>query len=406
MTGHGRRRLVVVGASLAGLRAAQTLRAEGFEGELTVVGAELHAPYDRPPLSKQALTAAGGPPDTALPVPDGIRARWLLGRPAVALDPRAATVALADGTTLPYDGLLVATGAAARRLPPDRGTPPRRVFTLRDRDDAHGLRAELTPGRRLLVVGAGFLGSEVAAAGRALGLDVTVVEAGHLPLERAAGRAVGAFVADLHRTAGVDLRVDTTVETLLSGPDGALTGAVLGDGTTVTADVAVLALGAVPATHWLAGSGLDAEGGVLCDRWLRALDTEGRIVPGVYAAGDAARVPQPLADGRPLALGHWNDALDQAATAARTMLTPHSPHALDAVPSFWSDLYGARIRSVGLPAAADEARVVEHDAAARRMEVSYHRAGRLVGALTIGRTARLAAYREELHRRSTPVPAG
>ncbi|MCD9902729.1 FAD-dependent oxidoreductase [Streptomyces sp. MT29] len=198
--GHPRD-VVIVGASLAGLRAAETLRAEGFTGNLTLVGAEQHAPYDRPPLSKRFLT---GQPlaDTALPVPDGLRACWRLGQAAVRLDPYSRIVTLADGTGLPYDGLLIATGAAARSgAAPGEPGPGQGVFTLRGRDDATALRAALTPGRKLLVVGAGFLGGEVAAAGRALGLDVTLVEAGSVPLVRAVGAEAGAFVGTLHREA-------------------------------------------------------------------------------------------------------------------------------------------------------------------------------------------------------------
>ncbi|AXI75922.1 NAD(P)/FAD-dependent oxidoreductase [Streptomyces cavourensis] len=398
--------MVIVGASLAGLRAAETLRAEGYTGTLTIVGAEQHAPYDRPPLSKQFLTDST-PADTALPVPDGLGASWLLGRSAVGLDPDSRIVTLADGTRLPYDGLLIATGAAARSgvIPGEPGSD-QGVFTLRGRDDATALRAALTPGRRLLVVGAGFLGGEVAAAGRALGLDVTLVEAGSVPLERAVGTEVGAFMGMLHREAGIDLRTGTTVAefrtatasaavTEPGSPVGALTGARLSDGRTLAADVALLALGAVPATGWLAGSGIEAAGGVPTDARLRALFPDGRVVPGVVAAGDAARVPQPLASGAAPALGHWSGAVEQGAAAARTLLGETAPVFAE-VPSFWSDVHGVRLRSVGLPALGDTVKVHECDREARRLEASYHLDGRLVGALTIGRTSRLAAYRRAL----------
>ncbi|MFJ1594041.1 NAD(P)/FAD-dependent oxidoreductase [Kitasatospora albolonga] len=390
------RHVVIVGASLAGLRAATALREAGFTGLLTIVGAERHAPYDRPPLSKQFLTA-DAPADTALPVPDGLRARWLLGRAAVRLDPYRRIITLADGMRLPYCGLVIATGAAARSGVVDSEPGPEQgVFTLRGHDDAVALRAALTPGRRLLVVGAGFLGGEVAAAGRALGLDVTLVESGAVPLERAVGAEVGAFVGTLHREAGIDLRTGTTVTEFGTGPDGRLKGVRLADDRLLAVDVAVLALGAAPATGWLAGSGIEAVGGVPTDSRLRALFPDGTTVPGVVAAGDAARVPQPLADGAAPALGHWAGAAEQGAAAARTLLLGDAAPAFAEVPSFWSDFHGVRLRSVGLPGLADTVKVHECDRDARRVEASYHLDGRLIGALTIGRTSRLAAYRRTL----------
>ncbi|NJQ01636.1 NAD(P)/FAD-dependent oxidoreductase [Streptomyces zingiberis] len=403
------REIVVVGASLAGLRAAGALRAGGYTGSLTIVGAERHPPYDRPPLSKQVLTAPAGPPATALPLPGGLDARRLLGRPAVRLDPAARTVTLMDGTRLGYDGLVLATGAAARGAPAGLGRPPRGVRTLRGLDDALALRAELVPGRRLVIAGAGFLGGEVAAAARSRGLEVTLVEAGARPLERAAGTVAGDYVADLHREAGIALRTRTTVTGFRAGADGRVTGVELSTGERLPADVVLLALGSVPAAGWLAGSGVATGGGVHCDASLRALRPDGSAVPGVVAAGDVARAPQPLADGARLALGHWTNAVEQGAAAAATLLATGAPPPFTAVPSFWSDLHGARIRSVGLPSAADETRVVEHDRAGGRLEIAYHRQGRLVGALTVGRTARLAAYRAELEASGTtarePAPA-
>ncbi|MFF8584420.1 NAD(P)/FAD-dependent oxidoreductase [Streptomyces althioticus] len=394
------RELVVVGASLAGLRAARSLRERGFTGALTIVGDEPHPPYDRPPLSKRVLSAPDRPVRPELPVPNDLRARWLLGRAAVRLDPAARVVTLADGTRLTYDGLVVATGSTARGRPPGEPPPPPGVVTLRGWDDALALRAALTEGSPLVVVGAGFLGGEIAAAARERGLHVTLVEAASQPLEGALGATAGAYVAALHREAGIVLRTGTTVEGFLTGADGRLAGVHLGDGTTVPAGTAVLAWGGVPSTGWLAGSGLAVDGGVHCDPWLRVLRTDGTAVPDVVAAGDVARVPQPLAGGERMALGHWTNAVEQGAAAAATLLAGQDPDRtlapFRAVPSFWSDLHGARIRSVGLPGAADGTRVVEHDLTGRRLEIAYHREGRLVGALTVGRTGRLASYRHAL----------
>ncbi|WP_306323844.1 MULTISPECIES: NAD(P)/FAD-dependent oxidoreductase [unclassified Streptomyces] len=390
-----RRRLVIVGASLAGLRAAQALRAQRFTGTITVVGDEPRLPYDRPPLSKQILTARERPAVPELPFPDGLDIRWRLGQAATGLAPDARTLTLADGSELSYDGLLVATGAAPRTWP---APVPDGVHTLRGWRDALALRDELLGARRLLVVGAGFLGGEVAAAARARGLDVTVVEAAVQPLERAIGADAGAYVAALHRESGIDLRTGTTVEEFRADPDGRLAGARLSDGSYQQADAAVLALGSAPATGWLAGCGVAVDGGVRCDSWLRALRPDGSAFPDITVAGDVALAPQPLADGERMALGHWTNAVEQAATAARTLLCPNSSRPFDTVPSFWSDLHGAGIRSVGLPSVADEATVVERSLPERKLEVVYHRRGRLVGALTVGRPGRLAAHRRALQR--------
>ncbi|TDD55400.1 NAD(P)/FAD-dependent oxidoreductase [Nonomuraea terrae] len=388
--------MVIVGASLAGLRAAQALRADGFTGSLTIVGDEPHFPYDRPPLSKRTLTA-DLVPDNALPMPDGLDARWELGQPAVHLDTQRGAVTLGDGTRLAYDGVLVATGSTARGWHDPRSLPERGVLTLRTRDDALRLRAELPPGHKLVVVGAGFLGGEIAAAARARGVDVTLVEAASQPLERAIGAGPGAYMAELHREAGIDLRTGTTVADFRA-TGGRLTGVRLSDDSELPADVAVLALGAAPATAWLAGSSLDIGNGVRCDIHLRALTADGAVVPGVVAAGDVARVPHHLAGGAPIVLGHWSNAVEQGTAAAHTLLKPDDPRPFTGVPTFWSDLHDARIRSVGLPALADEVRVHEHDLAGRHLEVGYHRAGKLVGALTVGRTGRLTAYRHQLER--------
>ncbi|GAA3039954.1 FAD-dependent oxidoreductase [Kitasatospora albolonga] len=384
-------RVLVVGASLGGLRAAEALRAGGYDGALTLVGAEPHPPYDRPPLSKQQLASEDPADATALPVPEGLGAEWLLGTPAVALDPDGRTVKLADGQELGWDGLVIATGSAARGWD---GPVPQGVHTLRGRDDALALRAELRSGRRLLVVGAGFLGGEIAATARSRGLEVTVVEAAGQPLARAIGAEAGGYLAALHRESGIDLRTGVTVTAFRGG--ARLTGAVLSDGTELALDAAVLALGAVPNTGWLEGAGLALDGGVGCDAALRVLRADGSVLPGAVAAGDVVRWPHPLAGGARVALGHWTNAVEQAAAAARTLLHPGAPEPFTGVPSFWSDLHGVKVRSVGLPAFADEVRVVEHDLPGRRLEVSYHRAGALVGALTVNRVGRLAGYRREL----------
>ncbi|MFD1828373.1 MULTISPECIES: NAD(P)/FAD-dependent oxidoreductase [Streptomyces] len=399
------RRIVVVGASLAGTRTARALREQGFDGELTLVGDEPHPPYDRPPLSKQVLAGTWEADDIALPSTGDLDVEERTGT-ATALDLADRTLHLADGGRLPWDGLVVATGAAARPWP---GPVPGGVHTLRTLDDARALRRELTsPGARLLVVGAGFLGSEVAATAAEAGVAVTLVEAEEVPMARAVGTAVGGFVARLHREAGIDLRTGTTVRSF-TGADR-VTGALLGDGTHVPATAVLLALGAVPNTAWLRGSGVLLDGAVVCDAHGRVLTADGTALRNVVAVGDVSRRPCPPAGGT-LHLGHWSAAVEHAAAAARVLL--HSggdgglPELPAAVPSFWSDQHGVRIRSLGLPHLADEARTVEYDVPGRHLEVSYHRGGELVGALTVNRARRLAAYRPLLlgARRGAPVPA-
>ncbi|WP_260844942.1 NAD(P)/FAD-dependent oxidoreductase [Streptomyces sp. SLBN-31] len=384
--------IIVVGASLAGLRASEALRAQGYRGQLTLVGDEPYAPYDRPPLSKALLAGTSAPEALSFPLDPDLGITLRLGVPAVRLDLDARTIELADSTRLPFAGLVIATGAAARPWP-DRS--PRGVHTLRGRDDALALRSELGTEARLLVVVGGFIGSEVAATARELGAHVTLVEAESQPLRRAMGEEAGRFLAEIHRAAGVDLKTGTSVSSF-AGLDQ-LTGATLSDGTDLDATVAVVALGAVPNTDWLADSGLLLDRGVVCDTYCRALLSDGSPAPAVVAAGDVARWPHPWAGDSAVSLGHWSNAIEQAEAAAATLLakegelSPYLP-----VPSFWSDQYGVRFRSVGIPALGDEAEVVESDSIARRLEVVYYRQGNMVGVLTANRISRIAGHQRRL----------
>ncbi|MCZ2523223.1 NAD(P)/FAD-dependent oxidoreductase [Streptomyces sp. HB2AG] len=402
------RHIVVVGASLGGTRTAQALRERGFDGRLTLVGDEPHLPYDRPPLSKQLLAGTWEHEEIALPLAPDPCLELRTGNPATAVRLADRALELADGSSLSWDSLVIATGAGARPWP---GPVPAGVLTLRTLDDARALRDALrAPGARLLVVGAGFLGAEAAATAAAAGVPVTLVEAEARPLARNVGTAAGEFLARLHREAGIDLRTGTTVRSFTGTTR--VTGADLDDGTHVPATVVLLALGAVPRTEWLRGSGLRLDGAVVCDEHGRARTDDGAVAEGVVAVGDAARWPNPLT-GDTLHLGHWSNAVEQAAVAARTLLHPAEAGELPepplSVPSFWSDQHGVRIRSLGLPHLADEVRVVEYDLPGRRLEIAYHRDGELVGALTANRVRRLADYRprlaETLRRRRTAAVA-
>ncbi|MFN8018972.1 MAG: FAD-dependent oxidoreductase [Acidimicrobiales bacterium] len=386
-------RVVVVGASLAGLRAAEALRAEGFTGTLTVVGDEAVAPYDRPPLSKQVLAGEWDADRIALAAGsnDALDITWERGIAAVGLDLDGRTVALADGRSLPFDGLVIATGARPRPIPGTEGLPG--VHALRTLDDAMAVRAALEQGaRRALVVGAGFIGAEVAATCRERGVEVTMVEPLPAPLARVLGPDMGQVVADLHRDHGVDLRLGVGVDGIEPGAAGGPLTVRLGDGSTVEADVVVVGIGVIPNTDWLLGSGLEVGDGVVCDETCLA-------APGVVACGDVARWPNPLFGGEPMRVEHWEHALDMGAHAARTLLAdaaggrgePFAP-----VPFFWSDQYDRKVQLAGRVRPDDEQAVVAGSIEARRFTVLYGRDGRVVGALTMNMPAKVIRYRAQI----------
>jgi 3-phenylpropionate/trans-cinnamate dioxygenase ferredoxin reductase subunit len=389
------RDVVVVGASLAGLRTAEALRREGFDGRLVVVGEENHPPYDRPPLSKAFLSTELGSEDLHLRQSADLRAEWLLQRSVRRVDQREQTVALSDGSSLHYDGLVIATGAAPRRLPGiDLSIPG--VHELRTVDDARSLRDELSGVPRVVIVGGGFIGAELASTCRGLGLDVSVVT--DLPLlATALGSLAGAATARA-RDHGVRV-VDTAMVTGLATGDR-VAGVVLSDGRTIPADVVVVAVGAVPRTSWLEGSGAILDNGVVCDETLAV-----RGLPSAVAAGDVARWPHPALGGALLRIEHWTNAVEQAAAAARRLVHGAAPaHA--PVPSFWSDQFGVRLQGVGLAHCADEVIVVDGEPAGDQFLAEYRRRGEVVGAVVAGAggAARLLPYRRDLvGRLRTPV---
>lgn len=382
------RRIVVVGASLAGLRAAEELRRLGFDGSLTLVGAEPHLPYDRPPLSKDFLAGTTDAEGIALRRQsyDDLALDLRIGVRATALDVAGRAVTTDAGETLAFDGLVVATGAAARRLPNQPDLPG--IHVLRTLDDAAALRADLDAAPRVVVVGAGFIGAEVAATCRARGLDVTVLEALTSPMVRGLGPALGDTLAGLHRDHGVDLRLGIGV----AGFDGdtRVARVRLDDGTAVDADVVVVGVGAVPVTDWLGGSGLTVDNGVLCDETLSA-------APGVVAAGDVARWPNPAFAGEVMRLEHWTNATEMGvAAAARLLATDAEAQAFASVPFVWSDQYDVKIQCVGHPRGDDEVEVVDGSLEERRFVVLFGRAGRLTGAVAFSRPRLLMQYRRLL----------
>ncbi|MEV5983009.1 FAD-dependent oxidoreductase [Streptomyces sp. NPDC052114] len=395
------RTVVVVGASLAGLYAARELRAQGFDGRLVVVGAEPHEPYDRPPLSKDFLTDGaadddaaddGGQGERRLALTDPeeiseIAADWILGTHACALDARGRAVVLDDGRALAADGVVIATGASARRLP---GPSFAGVHVLRTLDDARALRADLIRGpRRVVVIGGGFIGAETASSCAALGHDVTVVEAAPLPLAAQLGAEMASVCAGLHARGGTRLFTGVGVAALRGssrGPEAAVTGVELADGRLLPADVVVVGIGATPNTGWLTGSPLAVADGVLCD------DGCVTALPQVVAVGDVARVGGVRAE-------HWTSATEQPRVGVRNLLAGRTVETSRPLPYFWSDQYGSRVQFAGRRAEADTVRMVEGSPGALDeggLLAVYERAGRTTAALSIDRARPFMKVRRSL----------
>ncbi|MFJ3640973.1 NAD(P)/FAD-dependent oxidoreductase [Streptomyces sp. NPDC090108] len=399
-------RIVVVGASLAGLRAAETLRAEGFAGSLTMVGDEPYEPYDRPPLSKAVLLGKASPDHTDLPQSRDIDAKWRLGVAASGLDITAKRVRLSDGDEIEYDRLLIATGVRARPWPNEAEAGLGGVFVLRTRDDAVGLYRRLKAGaRRVFVIGAGFAGSEVASACRERGMEVTVAERAGGPLVGALGGVVGAVATDLQLENGVDLRTHVTVTALEGDSAGKVRAVHLSDESVVEADVVVVSLGSIRNTDWLAGSGLGAgPRGIATDAGCRAFDFRGIVTDDVFAAGDVARSPHPLFGYQFLSLEHWGNAVAQGATAAHNMVcaaTDRRPHMW--MPAFWSSQFGVNIKSVGVPPMADEIMITQGSLAERRFAGVYGYKGRIVAAVTFNSAKWLEYYQRQIEQ-GAPFP--
>ncbi|WP_197319050.1 NAD(P)/FAD-dependent oxidoreductase [Saccharomonospora sp. NB11] len=358
--------VVVVGASAAGLSTVEALRRHGFAGRLTVLGDEPHPPYDRPPLSKQVLSGTWQPERARLrsdEVLSALDAEWLLGDPAVGFDAATLTVRTRSGTTVSADAVVLATGTVPRSLP--GSTDFAGVHVLRTLDDALALKAALSEGRRLVVVGDGVLGAEVAATARILGVDVTMVGPQPRPLAAQLGPLVSGLLADLHREHGVELALGHTVDGLVD-EHGHVTGVRLDDGRLLPADVVLVAVGAYPATNWLQGSGLTIDDGVVCDSRLRAAD-------GVYAVGDVARWDH-LGLGVSVRLENRTNATEAAQVVAANVLGQDRTYA--PIPYYWTDQFDTKIQVFGLPSPTDEFTVVDGDPAERRFVVRCTRDGR------------------------------
>ncbi|MGW5877671.1 NAD(P)/FAD-dependent oxidoreductase [Nocardiopsis terrae] len=400
--------IVIAGAGMAGLHAAEALREHGFEGRLTLVGEEPHRPYSRPPLSKEVLTGVGMDPAHGGPgwlvghralrlredaVVEGLDLDFRPNTRAVGLDPAARELRVAGPggrDSLSYDGLIVATGARARRP----GTDLAGVHVLRTLDDAEAIRTAFDSGGHLVVVGAGFVGAEVAASARAVGMEVTLVEAAPTPLTRVVDPRVGDVLTDLHRENGVDVRLGAGV----TGFEGA--GRVervrLADGSAIETSLVVAGVGVHLNTEWLRGSGVELfdDGSVVCDEY------SATSVPNVYAVGDLANWPHPRYGGR-IRLEHWTNASEQGEAAARNLLagtgrTPFTP-----VPYFWSDQYKKKVQLLGQGAPADQVAFVHGSPQDRKFVAFLGRGGMLTGVLGLRSTPRTMRYRGLLEKPTT-----
>ena len=383
--------IAIVGASLAGLRAAETLRTGGFDGTVTLIGSEPHLPYDRPPLSKKVLSGEWDVDRIILRKPDAYADLGLdfrLGQAASGLDLDQRAVVLADGSSVRFDGCIIATGAHCRRLPDQPSLAG--IHELRTLDDSLRLHTALKAATNVCVIGAGFIGAEVAATARQMGRPVTIVEAMPVPLLRGLGPQMGPVCASIHNDHGVDLRLGIGVDGFLGAEH--VEGVRLADGSVVTADVVVVGIGAAPTTGWLDDSGLTLRDGVVCDRHLST------GAAAVYAAGDLTRWPNEFL-GEEVRVEHWSNASEQGAHAAQNLLAElngSEREAYAALPFFWSDQYDRRIQFLGRAHPDDRTAVVVGSVDDRSFVATYERDGHLVAVLGMNQPRATMGFRKLL----------
>jgi 3-phenylpropionate/trans-cinnamate dioxygenase ferredoxin reductase component len=410
--------IVIVGASMGGLRAAEQLVAQGFDGAITVIGAEPHLPYNRPPLSKDVLaqhrddhnstTAQWHQAVAFRPRKSTAGVDWRLGQPVASSDLHARSITLADGTALGFDGLVIATGLRPRRL--DMPGPRRGRHVIRSLDDAMALRADLRPGANVVVVGGGFIGCEAAATARKIGCTVHIVEPQPALMIRPLGARLGRALQRVHESHGVAVHTDVGIDALIAAANDRerLVGVLLTDGTTLAAEVLIESVGSHPNVEWLNGNGLDLSDGVLCDNHMRV-----SAPAPVVTVGDVARFPDPASGDAARRIEHWCIPTDTAKRAAKTLLTdlrgePDDTDVFSPLASFWSDQFELRLQGYGAPGDADTVRLFEGDLDAPAGAVmGYYRGDRLVGIVMVSPTPfQNMHYRSELEsERATLQPA-
>ena len=394
--------VVIVGASMGGLRAAEALRNNGFAGRITMIGEEAHLPYNRPPLSKEVLAKEVTHEAVAFKLRAQVEdVTWHLGDPATSVDLEKKVVTTASGKSFEYDGLVIASGLRPRVLDLPNGKISGR-HTVRTLDDAIGLRAELVPGAKVVVAGAGFIGCEVAATARGRGCEVTNVAIDPYPMIRPLGEQLAAELQRRHESHGVKFKLNHGISDL-TGTEK-ISGVVLDNGEVIQADVLVEAISSHCNVEWLASTNLDISNGVLADSALRAVTTDEKSVEGVYVVGDLARFANPLFDNEPRRIEHWNIPtetgkrvgsvlsayLADAENFAELVATPFMP-----LPSFWSDQYDMKIQGFGMPGLADRYELVAGELS-DELVMGYFRGEILIGVVGIGMTSEVMKYRKEL----------
>ncbi len=383
--------VIIVGASMGGLRAAEALRRFGYAGPITVIGEERHTPYNRPPLSKEVLAAEVSHEAVAFPQRDSTAdVNWLLGTKVESADLEHGTVTDSKGETHAYGTLIIATGLRPKRLEVANGELAGR-HAVRTLDDALALRKELQSGAKVVVLGAGFIGCEVAATARKLGCEVTIVAPGIHPIVRPLGIDLAKELQRRHEAMGVKFFMKTQVTDLVGSTR--VQGVVLDDGKVLECDVLIEAIGSNVNDEWLEGNDLDLSNGVLTDNNMRAVKTNGDAWPNVFAIGDVARFANPLFDGEPRRVEHWNIPTDTAKRVAQ-VFTGQAEGQFAPIPSFWSDQYDMHILAYGLLALADEVKLIAGEIEDECV-FGYYREGKMVGVCGIGMRTTVMGYRKE-----------
>ena len=390
--------VVIVGAAMGGLRTAESLRRSGYAGAIRMIGDELHAPYNRPPLSKDVLSTGVTHEAVAFPArAEMADVEWMLGARAATTDLAAHTVTTADGATHDFAALVIATGLRPRRLPfpPSASDHAPRRHAVRSLDDAMALRQELVPGARVVVIGSGFLGCELAATATKLGCAVTVVTPSAEPMIRPLGKMLARQLRTRLEAAGVTFVLGATVSGLGDGVE-------LADGTVIPADLIIEAIGSHCNQEWLEGTGLDLADGVLADNALRAVTVDGVAHDDVYVVGDIARFPNPMFDDVPRRIEHWNIPTDTGRRAGAVLgawlgegFTEAVATKFAPMPSFWSNQFDIKLQAYGLPGLADEERILEGELGGD-VAMGYFRDDRLVGVVGVGLKAALLPYRQAI----------